>query len=101
MRERELRWIDENWPLWRDLRGIYMYEDDELEEGSEDENEEEGEGDEGEGEAAAEAVEAAVEEEGRGAGDQLEDDGSSGRERDGKMTRRHVTWLFGKRPYVH
>lgn len=24
MRESELRWIDENWPLLQDLRGIYM-----------------------------------------------------------------------------
>ncbi|KAK3837699.1 MAG: hypothetical protein JOS17DRAFT_731635 [Linnemannia elongata] len=96
MRETELRWIDANWPDLRDFRGIYMYEgdelseDEEMEEGSDDEEEEEMDEDKG-----------VAEEEEIDTGDQLEDDEPEPEpEPEGKMTRRHVSWFLGKRPFA-
>lgn len=93
MRETELRWIDANWPDLRDFRGIYMYEGDEL---SEDEEMEE-DSDEEEEVEEEDGDKGVAEEEEVDTGDQLEDGEP---EPEGKMTRRHVSWFLGKRPYV-
>ncbi|KAF8940432.1 hypothetical protein BGZ47_007758 [Haplosporangium gracile] len=108
MREKELQWIDENWPALRDLRGIYMYEGDELSE--EEEMEEVSEKEEVEEELEEGKAVAEEEEDGEDflegdVGDQLENNEPELEpilkpEPEGKMTRHHVSWFFGKRPYA-
>ncbi|OAQ32035.1 hypothetical protein K457DRAFT_890177 [Linnemannia elongata AG-77] len=94
MRETELHWIEANWPNLRDFRGIYMYEGDELSEDEEMEEDSEEEDDEDKGVAGEEEADT---------GDQLEGDEPEPEpepEPEGKMTRRHVSWFLGKRPYA-
>ncbi|KAG0272646.1 hypothetical protein BGZ95_011572 [Linnemannia exigua] len=110
MREKELEWIDANWPSFEFLGGIYMYEGEELSEDEEMyENDEEEEEDEEEGEDEEEEEDI---DSGSVAGDEADEegveqemgpdgpDGPDEPEPEGKLTRRHVAWFLERRPYA-
>ncbi|KAF9135551.1 hypothetical protein BGW39_002299 [Mortierella sp. 14UC] len=109
MREKELQWIDANWPTLKDLGGIYMYEgeelseDEDMEEGDENDIEEEGEAEDDKDEDQAEVEQDKVDRDSV-TGDESDNEGSEcgveqkPAEPEGKMTRHHVAWLPSRRP---
>ncbi|KAG0374422.1 hypothetical protein BGX24_010418 [Mortierella sp. AD032] len=108
MREKELEWIDANWPTLIYLGGIYMYEGEELsedEEMYEDDEEEEDEHEEEEVEDLVDDVQDAIDSEGVAGDEESECEAEQELEPEepepeGKLTRCHVVWFLERRPYA-